>query len=174
MNKKLTIVIFALVIVILVGAIVFSVGNSAKTSNTLPSTSTSKLSGLVVKDYKTYYQDDENEMEDGEEDDSGYTNTNNVASNLNNSVSVTGNVISISELAKHSSESDCWVVYQGKVYDLTSWLTKHPGGVEAISPYCGTQGFEAAFIKKHGDTKASLFFQVAKLTGDFQLKGSLN
>ena len=171
MNKKLTIIIFAVVIVVLVGAIVFSTGNNSKINNTSPSTS--KLSGLVVKDSKTYYQDDEND-EDGEDDDNDYANGNNIVNNLNNSNSINGIIVSVSELAKHSSETDCWVVYQGKVYDLTSWLTKHPGGVGAISSYCGTQGFESAFINKHGNSKASLFLQVAKLMGDFQLKGSLN
>ena len=171
MNKKLTIIIFAVVIVVLVGAIVFSVGNNSKINNTSPSTS--KLSGLVVKDSKTYYQDDEND-EDGEDDDNDYANGNNLVNNSNNSNSINGITVSVSELAQHSSETDCWVVYQEKVYDLTSWLTKHPGGVGAISSYCGTQGFEQTFINKHGNSKASLFLNVAKLMGDFQLKGSLN
>lgn len=179
MNKKLTIIIFSVIIVVLVGAIVFSVGNTSKVNNT-PS-SNSKLSGsvvknsnsspLVVKDSKTYYDEDD---DISDEDDNGYTSGNGVASNLNNSGSLTGNMISISELAKHNSETDCWVVYQGKIYDLTSWLTRHPGGVRTISPYCGTQGFEQAFINKHGNTKTSLFLKVAQLMGDFQLKGSLN
>ena len=81
--------------------------------------------------------------------------------------------ISLEELSNHNSETDCWVVYQGKVYDLTSWLPKHPGSAEAIMPYCGNQGFEEAFKKQHGSSKASLFMQVAKLIGDIELKGGI-
>ena len=82
--------------------------------------------------------------------------------------------ITLEELTKHNSETDCWIIYQNKVYDLTLWLTKHPGGVNTILPYCGTQEFETAFKRQHGNSKASLFFNVAKLIGDINLKGSLN
>jgi len=81
--------------------------------------------------------------------------------------------ITLGELAKHSSKTDCWVVYKGAVYDLTSWLPRHPGGINAIAPYCGNQGFEAAFIRQHGSRMASLFLQVAKFMGDFKLQGDL-
>jgi 4-hydroxysphinganine ceramide fatty acyl 2-hydroxylase len=32
------------------------------------------------------------------------------------------------EVAQHASEQSCWVTYEGKVYDITQWLDKHPGG----------------------------------------------
>jgi len=142
MDKKLKVVIFTLIVVILAAIIVFSVGNT--TSNTIKSTDSGKQ-GLSLLGNTTQ------------------NNTNNTPSG-----------ISLEELSKHDSETDCWVVYQGKVYDLTSWLTKHPGGVKTILPHCGTQNFEAAFKAKHGNSKASLFLQVSKLMGDFKLKGNLN
>ncbi|MEZ4180253.1 MAG: cytochrome b5-like heme/steroid binding domain-containing protein [Candidatus Doudnabacteria bacterium] len=35
------------------------------------------------------------------------------------------------------------------VYDLTSWIGKHPGGDQAILSLCGTDG-TAAFNQAHG------------------------
>lgn len=59
--------------------------------------------------------------------------------------------ISQSELSKHNSESDCWVSYGNEVYDITSFLPNHPGGSQAILPFCGTsKDFENAFNTKHG------------------------
>ena len=74
-------------------------------------------------------------------------------------------VISPGELAKHQAENDCWVAFQGRAYDLTSWLPKHPGSAGAISPYCGTMGFEAAFGQQHGNSKTSLLMMEGKLMG---------
>ena len=57
-------------------------------------------------------------------------------------------------LATHNKQSDCWVAYKDVVYDITSWLPRHPGSAAAIAPYCGTSDeFTAAFSKKHGTSK---------------------
>lgn len=100
-------------------------------------------------------------------------NTTITTSNKSTINSTTAKQISIEELSNHNNKTDCWVEYKNKAYDLTSWLTKHPGGVNAIVQYCGTDKFEEAFIQKHGTTKASLFLQVAKLMGDFEIKGNM-
>jgi len=42
----------------------------------------------------------------------------------------------IQELAKHSTRDDCWLLIHGKVYDVTSFVSNHPGG-EAILEGCG-------------------------------------
>jgi len=44
---------------------------------------------------------------------------------------------SMSQVAAHSTESNCWSVVGGDVYDLTSWISRHPGGSEAIIAMCG-------------------------------------
>lgn len=36
--------------------------------------------------------------------------------------------ISAAEVRKHNSEQDCWMVIRNKVYDVSGWTTKHPGG----------------------------------------------
>jgi len=36
--------------------------------------------------------------------------------------------ISLQEVKCHSSKDDCWLVIDQCIYDVTSWLPKHPGG----------------------------------------------
>ncbi len=74
--------------------------------------------------------------------------------------------ISLTTLAEHNTQEDCWVVYKGKVYDITSFLPKHPGGVTRISRTCGTEDFEGAFQKQHGSSQADRFMKVTTYKGD--------
>ncbi|MEM3374240.1 MAG: cytochrome b5-like heme/steroid binding domain-containing protein [Candidatus Woesearchaeota archaeon] len=79
---------------------------------------------------------------------------NNIQENRNNEK------ISLSELSKHNSRNDCWVAYDKKVYDVTQYLGKHPGGVDAILKYCGTADqFQEGFTKKHGTSKNEILFE---------------
>jgi len=48
----------------------------------------------------------------------------------------------LDEIAKHNSESDCWVAVNGQVLDATSFLSKHPGGKQAILLYSGKDATE--------------------------------
>lgn len=42
------------------------------------------------------------------------------------------------EVAAHSSASDCWGIYAGRVYNLTAYVPKHDGGSAAFnSQSCG-------------------------------------
>ncbi len=43
---------------------------------------------------------------------------------------------SMDEVATHSSKTDCWTVISGKVYDLTDFVNRHPGGNEVVRA-CG-------------------------------------
>ena len=52
-------------------------------------------------------------------------------------------------ISSHSSSSSCWSAISGKVYDLTSFITKHPGGSQAILAICGKDGSEL-FDGQHG------------------------
>ena|SRR3989344_4621087 len=77
--------------------------------------------------------------------------------------------ISLSELKTHNKESDCWVSYEEKVYDLTAWLPIHPGSAAAISPYCGTaEEFENAFEGQHGTSKVETLKSMGTYKGDLE------
>lgn len=59
--------------------------------------------------------------------------------------------LTMAEVARHAASSSCWTVVDGQVYDLTSWVTEHPGGTAAIEGLCGTDG-TAAFRGQHGSS----------------------
>ena len=52
------------------------------------------------------------------------------------------------EVKTHNSDKSCWSVVDGKVYDLTRWITSHPGGPEVIRAMCGVDGTRA-FLNQH-------------------------
>jgi cytochrome b involved in lipid metabolism len=46
------------------------------------------------------------------------------------------------EVSRHNKESDCWVIIDGSVYDLTGFLPDHPGGKKAIMTFAGRDATE--------------------------------
>ncbi|MFX6980551.1 cytochrome b5-like heme/steroid binding domain-containing protein, partial [Acinetobacter baumannii] len=40
----------------------------------------------------------------------------------------TSKTYSLQEIERHSSPSDVWLLIHEKVYDVTSWVPRHPGG----------------------------------------------
>jgi len=51
--------------------------------------------------------------------------------------------LTASEVAKHNTESNCYMIVNGKVYDVTNYLPVHPGGSSGIVQYCGKDGTQA-------------------------------
>lgn len=59
--------------------------------------------------------------------------------------------IPMSEVRKHTTEDDCWIVIEGKVYDCTPFMALHPGGSASILMNAGedcTQDFADIHSKK--------------------------
>ncbi|XP_068657682.1 cytochrome b5-like [Aristolochia californica] len=53
----------------------------------------------------------------------------------------------LQEASDHNKKEDCWVVIDGKVYDVTSYLDEHPGGDDVLLAATGkdaTDDFEDA------------------------------
>lgn len=77
--------------------------------------------------------------------------------------------ITLDELKIHNDKDDCWISYQKKVYDVTSYLPKHPGSAQAIIPYCGTaEEFEKAFTSQHGTSKVGLLQKMGIYKGELE------
>lgn len=83
-------------------------------------------------------------------------------------------MISQEELATHNSADDCWIAYQGSVFDVTDWLTKHPGGSAAIAQYCGTsEEFEQALNRQHGEKQQNMLPEVGQFMGTLGVIGGV-
>merc|ERR1719274_349856 len=46
------------------------------------------------------------------------------------------------EVAKHTTNTDCWVVVAGQVLNVTNFLKEHPGGELAIMTFAGKDATE--------------------------------
>ncbi|XP_047077232.1 cytochrome B5-like [Lolium rigidum] len=43
-----------------------------------------------------------------------------------------GKVYSFEEVRPHADRKDCWLIINGKVYDVTAFMEEHPGGDEVL------------------------------------------
>lgn len=43
----------------------------------------------------------------------------------------------IDQVSRHNTQSDCWVTYEGGVYNITGFFGQHPGGDAVMALYCG-------------------------------------
>lgn len=75
--------------------------------------------------------------------------------------------LTLATVSANSSASSCWVVIDGLVYDLTSWISKHPGGSGAILGLCGGDGTDQ-FSGKHGGQAAPASALSEYLLGEIQ------
>lgn len=53
------------------------------------------------------------------------------------------------DVAPHNTAKDCWLIIENQVFNVTQFLSEHPGGINMIMPYCGKEA-TAAFQSKGG------------------------
>nr|POE90749.1 cytochrome b5 isoform b [Quercus suber] len=56
-----------------------------------------------------------------------------------------GKVFTLAQVSEHNTNKDCWLIINGKVYDVTKFLEDHPGGDEVLLSATGkdaTDDFE--------------------------------
>jgi hypothetical protein len=54
----------------------------------------------------------------------------------------------MAKVRENNSATSCWSAINGNVYNLTKWISSHPGGASAISGLCGTDG-TSSFNARH-------------------------
>lgn len=63
-------------------------------------------------------------------------------------------VLNMQEISKHNTVGDCWMLIEGKVYNITSYFGSHPGGSSAMAPSCGKDATAAYSTKDPYATSA--------------------
>jgi len=69
------------------------------------------------------------------------------------------------QVSQHNSSSSCWMIVNGKVYDVTSYIASHPGGSSMVN-YCG-QDATSVFASIHN--QAGYNALASYLIGDVML-----
>lgn len=74
----------------------------------------------------------------------------------------------MADVATHNSAQSCWSVVNGGVYDLTAWISQHPGGPGVIKAMCGVDS-TSAFLGQHSGqrrpTSELASFKIGTLAG---------
>lgn len=71
------------------------------------------------------------------------------------------------EVKAHSSESNLWLVLHGKVYDVSGYISEHPGGEEVMLEQAGLDASQAFDDIGHSEDAKSLLkeYYVGDITG---------
>ncbi|XAR62585.1 hypothetical protein NMG60_11017404 [Bertholletia excelsa] len=59
-------------------------------------------------------------------------------------------MFSFAEVSLHNNPNDCWVIINAKAYDVTAFLTDHPGGEEVLLVAAGKDASEEFEAAGHG------------------------
>lgn len=69
----------------------------------------------------------------------------------------------LTQVAEHATKFSCWMAIEGKVYDFTEYLDKHPGGAGTMIPWCGREATKGMRTKGYGaDHSVSAWRQMNK------------
>lgn len=84
----------------------------------------------------------------------------------------------LADVAKHNTATDCWIVVNGGIYNVTSYIPIHPGGRNRIINQCGTDAtvaFETQGGRGSHSSRAWTIlekFRVSALDGSSSLAGA--
>lgn len=58
--------------------------------------------------------------------------------------------ITLADVAEHDGAQSCWLSIEGKVYDVTAYLERHPAPPAVLLAWCGREATEAMRTKGYG------------------------
>jgi hypothetical protein len=62
----------------------------------------------------------------------------------------------MAQVRANNTAKSCWTAIDGYVYNLTNWISAHPGGSGAILFLCGTDGTNAFKAQHENQTKPAI------------------
>uniref|UniRef100_A0A671SAX9 Fatty acid desaturase 2 n=1 Tax=Sinocyclocheilus anshuiensis TaxID=1608454 RepID=A0A671SAX9_9TELE len=71
------------------------------------------------------------------------------------------------EVQKHTKSGDQWIVVERKVYNVSQWVKRHPGGLRIIGHYAGEDATEA-FTAFHPDLQLVRKYMKPLLIGELE------
>ena len=78
-----------------------------------------------------------------------------------------GNItLSTTEVAKHSTKTSCWIIVEGKVYDISRYFGNHPGGDIIMVNFCGKEATTAFKLSPHRHSDSATSLLVKYLLGN--------
>lgn len=73
------------------------------------------------------------------------------------------NVFSREEISTHNSVNDCWTIVGKNVYDVSSFVNRHPAGSQAIKEMCGRDASEEFLGEHQGQKEPEKWLQTLKV-----------
>nr|AWC67986.1 fatty acid desaturase 6 [Sinonovacula constricta] len=86
-----------------------------------------------------------------------------------NGVKSSTKVYTWDEIREHDNKDDKWIVIHGKVYNVSNWMKKHPGGGRVIGSYGGQDATEV-WTAMHNDREYVGKFMKPLYVGDVQIE----
>jgi hypothetical protein len=90
-----------------------------------------------------------------------------ILQNLNGATATKEGVLDLVTIGYHNSKSDCWLLIENQIYDVSQYLQLHPGGEAIVVPFCGKDATKAFQTKAGAGAHSSTAYQelVAYLIG---------
>ncbi|GMI71803.1 cytochrome B5 isoform B, ARABIDOPSIS CYTOCHROME B5 ISOFORM B [Hibiscus trionum] len=68
-------------------------------------------------------------------------------------------LFTLAQVSEHNKPKDCWLIINGKVYDVTNFLEDHPGGDEVLLSATGKDATDDFEDVGHSDSARDMMAQ---------------